>query len=394
MNDDWVPMSLNEVAEVLDSQRRPINSDERAKRPGPVPYYGANGQAGWIDEALFDEPLVLLGEDAIDFGNPSARKAYVISGPSWVNNHAHVLRARRDVVLTDFLCHTLNHVDYTDFVAFGTRSKLTQSKMKQISVDIPPLPVQRRIVDLMAHLDNHLANLQTERDAAQRLLVALRDEQLEPGADWQVMRLLEVTTKVGSGATPRGGESSYVSSGISLIRSQNVYDYHFEWEGLARISDAQAQLLDGVTVRDHDVLINITGASVNRCCIVPSEALPARVNQHVAILRPDPDTVSSDFLLNSLRQSRVKAELDRMAGSGTTRQALTKSQLENVKISVPPVEDQASLVAPIQALHSVWEGCGQEAERLTLFRASLLSSLLSGRSSIPDAYDSLLPEVA
>lgn len=151
--EDWVERKLPEVVEVLDRMRRPINSTEREARKGIIPYYGANGQTGWIDEFIFNEELVLLGEDAIDFADPSAPKAYLIQGPSWVNNHAHVLRAVKTIVNSYFLMESLNKVDYSQYVSFGTRSKLTQASMNGIKLLIPPMKVQEKCVDLLENFD-------------------------------------------------------------------------------------------------------------------------------------------------------------------------------------------------------------------------------------------------
>jgi type I restriction enzyme S subunit len=150
---DWVVRKLPEVVEVLDRMRKPINSTEREDRKGNIPYYGANGQTGWIDEFIFNEELVLLGEDAIDFADPSARKAYLIQGPSWVNNHAHVLRADKTIVNSYFLMESLNKVDYSQYVSFGTRSKLTQASMNGIKLLIPPMNIQEKFVDLLENFD-------------------------------------------------------------------------------------------------------------------------------------------------------------------------------------------------------------------------------------------------
>lgn len=132
-----VPLSpISDVAEILDRLRVPISEKVRAGRPGNVPYFGANGQVGWIDEAIFDEPLVLLAED----GGPVAEwrtrpQAYAVDGPCWVNNHAHVLRAT--AVPRDWLYFSLRHRDLTALAPVGTRSKLTQASLKEIQISLP-----------------------------------------------------------------------------------------------------------------------------------------------------------------------------------------------------------------------------------------------------------------
>ncbi|MDF1580357.1 MAG: restriction endonuclease subunit S, partial [Desulfuromonadales bacterium] len=93
----WEWTTLENVAEILDSQRVPVNAKERETRQGDIPYYGATGQVGFIDDYLFDEELVLLGEDGAPFFDPSKQKAYIIRGKSWVNNHAHVLRTKAGI---------------------------------------------------------------------------------------------------------------------------------------------------------------------------------------------------------------------------------------------------------------------------------------------------------
>jgi type I restriction enzyme, S subunit len=144
--------------------------------------------------------------------------------------------------------------------------------------------------------------------------------------------------KLGSGSTPTGGESSYQKSGIALIRSMNVRDGKFLFKDLAYINDEQASKLDSVTVHLGDVLLNITGASVARACRVPSSVLPARVNQHVMIIRPEKQLLDPSYLEHQLIAR--KAELLKMGGSGATREAITKAALEKFAVTIPPLAEQ------------------------------------------------------
>lgn len=151
----------------------------------------------------------------------------------------------------------------------------------------------------------------------------------------------DITTKVGSGATPRGGKKAYKSEGISLIRSMNVYDFSFERNGLAFIDENQAKKLDNVEVIQGDILFNITGDSICRTCLVPEDILPARVNQHVSIIRCKRGIDSryiNYYLIN------LKPYLMQICGVGGTRNALTKDALLNLPIRIPKTQQKIANV--------------------------------------------------
>ena len=172
---------------------------------------------------------------------------------------------------------------------------------------------------------------------------------------WAKISLGEITTKIGSGATPKGGEAAYETEGISLIRSLNVYDLEFKINNLAFINDRQAKKLANVTVNRNDILLNITGASVCRCTKVPDRILPARVNQHVAIIRCNTELVDSDFLLYYLVSPRTKRLLLNIAQAGGTREALTKEDLQKFEIELPPLPIQQKIAATLAAYDDLIE---------------------------------------
>lgn len=167
-------------------------------------------------------------------------------------------------------------------------------------------------------------------------------------SEWHTFKLKDITTKIGSGSTPTGGSGAYKTEGISLIRSQNVLDYKFTEDGLAFIDDDQAYGLRNVIVEANDVLLNITGDSVARCCGAPTNWLPARVNQHVAILRSNPEKLDHRFLKYSLLAS--KEELLILSEIGGTRNALTKGMLEAYEVSLPPLPEQKAIASVLSSL--------------------------------------------
>lgn len=161
--------------------------------------------------------------------------------------------------------------------------------------------------------------------------------------------LKELTTKIGSGSTPRGGKSAYIDSGIPIIRSQNILDLSFHESGLAFISEEQAQAMEGVSVHLNDVLLNITGDSTARVAIW-NRRQQARVNQHVAIIRANPDQLDPYWLMYWLYSPEVKQHLLMLASSGASRAALTKGMLEQLELPDFSVRQQQSISAPLRAL--------------------------------------------
>ena len=166
---------------------------------------------------------------------------------------------------------------------------------------------------------------------------------------WNTDSLEKLTSKIGSGATPRGGKESYKDKGISLVRSQNVYDFEFEESGLAFIDDEQAANLSNVKVEANDVLLNITGHSVGRCCMVPDRVLPARVNQHVMILRADTQKLDPRYLLYYVNSPQIKHQLLQQT-HGATRKALTKGQMQNFEVRYPSLPIQRRIADILGAL--------------------------------------------
>jgi type I restriction enzyme S subunit len=134
------------VAVSLDNMREPVNKTERAKRVGTIPYLGANGQTGWIDEARFDEELVLVVEDETFVGR-KLPFSYYFSGKCWVNNHTHVLRARRDLVLPKYLNLALSYYPFIPLTTGSTgRRKLTKAALMSVPINVPDLETQHFII--------------------------------------------------------------------------------------------------------------------------------------------------------------------------------------------------------------------------------------------------------
>lgn len=205
---------------------------------------------------------------------------------------------------------------------------------------------------------------------------------------WPTKRLRDITSKIGSGATPRGGKESYLSSGISLIRSLNVYDFKFEKDDLAFISDEQAADLSNVVVQQDDILLNITGASVARCCLTDPRYLPARVNQHVAIVRVRPEVADARFVLYCINSLHFKSRLLALAQGGATREALTKTTIEDFEVLQPPLPIQRRIAGILSAYDELIENSQRRIKILesmarALYREWFVHFRFPGHESVP-----------
>lgn len=253
--------------------------------------------------------------------------------------------------------------------------------VKNLIIPLPPLLEQQRIVTkldvLFADIDEAIGLLEENIAHTQALMGSVLDEEfgkLEKLSS-KKEKLKNITSKIGSGATPRGGQKSYKETGISLIRSMNVHDCFFKKKNLAFIDDEQADKLKNVEILENDVLLNITGASVARCCIVDSSYLPARVNQHVSIIRTDV-SVLPEFMLYFLVSPKMKSKLLYDSAGNATREAITKSMIESIEVPIVSIENQQRLIDKIKESFRLCDELTKtETQKLNHLR-SLKSSLL------------------
>ena len=302
----------------------------------------------WVE---VDEFLL---SNSMSFGRP-----YILKTNGCIHDGWLVLRDYQKSLIIDYFYYLLisPHVQnqFRTKAQGSTVSNLNTDRVADVNIAFPSLSEQQSIVDYLdsafAKIDAMKANAEKALNEAKALFQASLKEMLEPKEGWEEMKLESLTSKIGSGATPKGGRKVYIEDGCHLIRSMNVQYNEFKYEDLAHITDEAADQLKGVEIQENDVLFNITGASIARCCVVPSDALPARVNQHVSILRLKQDVLPRflSYLLNSPKHQR---ELLEIGETGSTRQALTKTDLENHIICYPNIESQTRLLCIIDSLKS------------------------------------------
>ncbi|MBL8323694.1 MAG: restriction endonuclease subunit S [Rubrivivax sp.] len=409
----WIDARLDELVEVLDSRRIPVNSAERdariaGKRAGELyPYYGATGRVGSIDDFLFDEPLVLLGEDGVPFLDPLRNKAYLIEGRSWVNNHAHVLRAIAQIADHRYVSYCLNGYDYTGVVTGSTRLKLTQAAMREMRLPLPPMAEQKRIAD---KLDALLARVDACRDRLDRvpaILKRFRQSVLTSAArgdltsEWRgaqapslngrdLVCLLEEAHesagghKAGNASPPTEGAHDLhehefpdgwgmttlrsavlpdrpitygilkpgpeLAEGVPYVRVADFPNDRLNLTGVRKTSAAIDAEFKRSRLRAGDLLLSIRG-TVGRLIVIPPELENANITQDSARISVQP-LLSASFVPWFLRSEMAQSRM-RRAVKGVAVRGLNIGDVRALQLPIPSRAEQEEIVRRVEALFAL-----------------------------------------
>jgi len=267
----------------------------------------------------------------------------------------------------------------------ATIPHISRKALENLLIPMPSFEEQvfiSKILDKVQSLvETRKAQIEALNQLTQSVFLEMFGDPITNPKGWKLAICKDVTTKIGSGATPKGGNASYKQQGISLIRSMNVYNNKFNYIDLAFIDEEQAEKLKNVTVSKDDILLNITGASVARSCIVPDDVLPARVNQHVSIIRVIKHLINPIFLSYMFTNKIYQNYLLKISTSGgATREAITKKQIENFPIITPPLglqEQFANKVSQIEKQKWLMQESIGELENLF---SSLMQKAFKGES--------------
>ncbi len=358
----WELKRLGEVS-VIDYGTRIV---KKTGQGNVYPVYGGGGET-FKSNNFNRENIFIISR----FGM-SPKCVRYISGKFFLNDSGLTLSSANSSVLNqDYLNQYLFlNQELVYLSGQGVAQKnLEIETFNSLKIPLPPKNIQQKIV-------SEIEVLEAKEQKAKEEIEKLKNEASNLfNFNGQKVSLQSITSKIGSGSTPRGGDLAYVESGITLIRSMNVYDNEFYPKGLAFIDDEQARKLNNVTVEENDILFNITGASVCRCCMVDKSFLPARVNQHVAIIRVN-EKANSKYVQQILISSKYKTELLTLADNSSTREALTKVQLEDFKIPLPPISEQKKIVSEIEKIEKKVEALEKEIALIPQQKEAVLKKYL------------------
>lgn len=390
MSNNWNAVPFTEAVDICDTFRKPINSSERASRikgkeqSELYPYYGATGQVGFIDDYITDGEYVLLGEDGAPFLDAFSNKAYIISGKTWVNNHAHVLRSKTN---NKFLCYYLNSFNYKGYVSGTTRLKLTQAEMKRIPVPVPPLLEQERIVARIEELFSQLdAGVETLKKTKAQLAVyrqAVLKEAFDSIED-QYYQTLN-TAILGS---PQNGlykpKSDYSDNGTPILRIDGFYDGFIVKDYYYKRVNLSVDEITRYSLEIGDLIVNRVNSMpyLGKCALVRFLGETTVFESNMMRIKLDNEKVNGDFLTYYLSSSTGRKELTKSAKQAVNQASINQTDVGNAIVPMPPVEIQKRLLTYIESRLSVCDSIEQTVDaalrQAEAMRQSILKQAFKG----------------
>jgi type I restriction enzyme S subunit len=381
----WSILPLGKCIEILDNFRVPINNEERRSRQGSIPYYGATGQVGWIDDFLFDEELLLLGEDGAPFNDKSKSIAYIIHGKSWVNNHAHVLRAIKEITSNSYLKHYLNSFDFSEYITGSTRDKLNQGAMKRIPILLPPLAEQQRIVAYIETLLSHTNTAFEKLSRVPSIINKFRQVVLESACsgrltddwenheqDWEIVQFGDILER-----NPQNGlylpQSEY-GDGYPIVR---IDDFHNgilkSWSLLKRVRLSRHNA-EKYFLEENDLLINRVNSMkhLGKSLLIqkPEEKIVFECNMIRFKLKKM--KISPNFAVLYLLSTKGLEELRKNAKHAVNQSSINQTDICSISFPLPPLAEQYEIVRRVNTLFAhadsverVVETASKRAEALT-----------------------------
>ncbi|PKQ50746.1 restriction endonuclease subunit S [Citrobacter portucalensis] len=388
----WLLTSLEHTVDILDSMRVPVNNAERQSRienknsDELFPYYGATGEVGKIDGYIFDEELVALGEDGVPFLESTKRKAYMLKGKSWVNNHAHVLKAIDGYSNNTFICYFLNQFNYQDYVNGGTRLKLTQANMRKIPIFLPPLTEQKEIADkldtLLVQVDGTKARLEKIPQILKRFRQAVLASAVSGGlteewrgttilTNWKKGTLKNFIKKPSYGTSAK----SQKEGSIPVLRMGNLQNGILDWSDLVYTSDKNE--IEKYKLIAGDVLFNRTNSPelVGKTSIYRGEreAIYAGYLIKIQCL----EALNPEYLNYHLNSHIAKQYCYEVKADGVSQSNINAQKLAAYPLEVPPINEQHEIVRRVEQLFTYADGIEKQVQNALKHVNNLTQSILA-----------------
>ena len=394
--------TIDNCCYILNNLRFPINSEQRFEMKGEYPYYGANGVQDYINKWKFDDDLILIAEDGGNFEQYSFKPiAYRVKGKCWVNNHAHVLKAKEDFS-QGFIFYSLEHKNILFFIAGGTRSKLTQIELKKITLNIPLKNEAERIREILEATDEAIAHTEALIAKYQRIKTGLMQDLLTKGIDengtirskethkfvikngievpeeWEVDIIDNVSkvTKLAGYEFTKYFDYS-IGGEIIALRALNIKNEEIILNDIQTIPKKVSDQLPRSKINKGDVLITYIGAYIGDTLLI-TESDKYHLAPNIAKLTAG-NKLTPEFLEIVLKTYPVQKQTKNLTAV-TATPSLTMGQIRNISISFPiEIEEQKRIITTINSIRHNLKDEQNKLHKLQSLKTGLMQDLLSGK---------------
>ncbi|WP_306014018.1 MULTISPECIES: restriction endonuclease subunit S [unclassified Allomuricauda] len=371
----WNKVFLKDVAIFLDGQRVPLSQTERAKKQGAYPYYGASGIIDYVDDYLFDEELVLLGEDGANILTRSTPLAFVVTGKIWVNNHAHVLRAKYS---TPFLAESLERIRYDKYNTGTAQPKLNSEICKSISLYFTEPEEQQKIAAFLTAVDQRIQLLQQKKAKLEeykkgvmqqifsqqiRFKIENEDGELVEPPDWEEKRLGEIGEII-TGKTPTTSDKELWNGDIDFITPTDIID-EIKYQKIVARTVCETEKMRILPI---GAIVYTCIASIGKMAITMK---PSITNQQINALIVNEEHLN-EFVYYSLLKQTPKIKSTK---ANTTLPIINKTEFSKIKIALPSLSEQKKIANFLTSLDESIESLGKQIEATTTFKKGLLQQM-------------------
>jgi type I restriction enzyme S subunit len=346
MRKDWKIKTLTEISENLDSKRVPITKNVR--KEGSIPYHGASGIVDYVADYLFDEDLLCVSEDGANLLARTYPIAFPITGKTWVNNHAHVLKFK-DRISQKFIEIYLNSIKLDDFVSGMAQPKLNQTMLNKIPIPFPPLPEQKRIVSILgkafAAIDKAKALAEKNLDNAKELFESYLQGVFE-NKKWQLAKLSSLTSDITDGdhMPPPKSETGLPFITISNINKEsNQIDFSNTFKVPIEYFN---KIKANRKPQKGDVLYTVTGSY--GIPVLIEDYIEFCFQRHIGLIRPKKD-LKSKMLFYWILSPQARNQANSTA-TGTAQKTVSLTALRNFSIPIIPENQQSLIIKKLDAL--------------------------------------------
>ncbi len=356
--------NLEDVCEILDSRRIPITAKDR--KAGEYPYYGANGVQDYVADYIFDDELVLLAEDGGNFGSVERPIAYRVSGKCWVNNHAHVLKAKKSINV-DYLCYSLMFYNTDGIVNGATRQKLTQAAMRQMKIPLRDMDEQMKIVRKMNCIFGLIKKQKKVLDLLDQVVKSRFAELFEQGFPMTTADMVCSAIVDCPHSTPK-----YDGSDLNFpaIRTTEIKNGQIEWSSMRYVSHSEYLERTKRLIPESGDIVYAREGIYGDCVILP-EGEKFCLGQRTMLFRPNRKKCTSFYLHQALRSDAVKRQADK-SNAGSTVPHVNVTDAKKFSFPLPPMKLQMEFTSFILQVNKSKLAMKESLKKLEILKKSLM----------------------